>query len=186
MENIFPLEVRNAVEGIKSETRQRIVSELVLKGKVSYSDLKQRLNTKSKGSFNYHLSSLLNSGLVSNFIMKDNLKDYTSYYEISEFGKSFINSLLASTTYMVPKEELEFNDLQPSQTQYQTDTLMKYFEDELSLDYLGITLDELREDETILQTIGEMSFIPTQTQASARETMQHYSRQNVPLKQIMS
>lgn len=107
MENLFPDEIKAAINGVKSEARQKIISELMTKGQASYSQLKDELQTKSKGSFNYHLSALLDSGLVTNYIQgkeKDET-DYLSYYEISNFGKSFINSLFASLTYMVPKVE---------------------------------------------------------------------------------
>jgi len=129
MENHFPDEIKRAIDGIKSESRQKIISELMTKGQASYSELKNELNPKSKGSFNYHLGSLLESGLVTNYIQGHEDSDYLSYYEISNFGKSFINSLFASLTYMVPKKEvMPMLDIRPVQRELSelttlTDTL---------------------------------------------------------------
>lgn len=98
MENVFPEEIRNGISGLGSEVRQKIVSYLMLNGEAPYSTLKEKLDL-SKGNINYHLGALMKSGLVMNYIKPEkSVDEYNSYYKISDFGKSFINSLFMSLT----------------------------------------------------------------------------------------
>lgn len=112
MENLFPSEIRKAVASIDNEERQKILSYLILHGSSGYSELKNDLDL-TKGNMNYHLNSLVTGGLLSHFVESDQVRtqNYTSFYEISEFGKSFINSVMSS---LYPQEERAMSNELPN------------------------------------------------------------------------
>lgn len=82
------------IEALASDERRRIIIDLHETGSLSYSKIRERIEL-SKGTLNYHLKKLLSAGLVRNYI-DDHTEPYSSYYEVSEFGVSIIDNLLAS------------------------------------------------------------------------------------------
>jgi DNA-binding transcriptional ArsR family regulator len=82
------------VEALASNERRRILIELEEKMRLSYSEILQRTG-QSKGALNYHLKQLAAAGMIRNFI-DGNMEPYSSYYEVSEFGRNLIENLLDS------------------------------------------------------------------------------------------
>ena len=91
-ELVFPPEIKRALEALGNENRQKIILNLIKKGKLSFSDLLKITNLNSS-TLNFHLRELMKGSLINNFYKKsENQKDY-SYYEITSFGKDFLKSL---------------------------------------------------------------------------------------------
>jgi len=112
MENIFPDEIKKAITSLDNEARQKILSYLILHGKEGYSNLKTKVEL-TNGNINYHLNTLEEGGLIENMIsseLKQN-NQVGSYYQISEFGKQFINSLYKSLESTRIQTFIERNDL---------------------------------------------------------------------------
>lgn len=99
--NIFPEEVRRALDCIADESRQKIISALINEHEFAYTELKNSLEL-TKGNMNHHLSELLKAGLISKYLKGKSEKPYESYYSLSDFGRDFVVGTL--------------NALKPSQT----------------------------------------------------------------------
>ena len=82
------------IEALASDERRRILIELEEKRRLSYSEILQRTGL-SKGTLNYHLKQLATAGMTRNFI-DDRIEPYSSYYEVSEFGRNLIENFLDS------------------------------------------------------------------------------------------
>jgi len=82
------------IEALASDDRRRIIIDLHETGSLSYSKIRERTGL-SKGTLNYHLKKLSSAGMIRNHI-HDEVQPYSSYYEVSEFGASIIDNLLAS------------------------------------------------------------------------------------------
>jgi DNA-binding transcriptional ArsR family regulator len=82
------------IEALASDVRRRILIELEEKRRLSYSEILLRTGL-SKGALNYHLKTLASAGMTRNFI-DNQIEPYSSYYEVSEFGRNLIESLLDS------------------------------------------------------------------------------------------
>jgi DNA-binding transcriptional ArsR family regulator len=93
------------IEALASDERRRILIELEEKGSLSYSEILQRTEL-SKGTLNYHLKLLAAAGMTRNFI-QDEFGPYSSYYEISEFGRNVIENLLDS--FRPPSQHIRYN-----------------------------------------------------------------------------
>ena len=91
----FPNPVVAVIEALDSSERRQILVELEEKGSLSYSEILQRTGL-SKGTLNYHLKKLATAGMTRNFIQAENVEHYSSYYEVSEFGRNVIENLLES------------------------------------------------------------------------------------------
>jgi len=83
------------IEALDSEQRRRILIDLEEAGSLSYSEILQRTGL-DKGTLNYHLKKLVAAGLVRNFLRERGASFYTSYYEVSEFGRHLIEGLLSA------------------------------------------------------------------------------------------
>ncbi|MCH7560658.1 MAG: transcriptional regulator [Thaumarchaeota archaeon] len=91
--NTFPKELRELIRGTHSDLRQEILSYLMKNQPSTYTSIKDDIKP-SKGNFNYHLSTLIEAGLLIRQIKKGSKKDdYNTYYSISNLGKYFINNL---------------------------------------------------------------------------------------------
>lgn len=97
MENIFPDEIKKAITSLDNDVRQRILSYLILHGREGYSNLKTKVEL-TNGNINYHLNTLEEGGVIENIISSELQQNNQvgSYYQISEFGKEFINALYKS------------------------------------------------------------------------------------------
>jgi len=92
----FAKPIVTAIEALDSEQRRRILIDLEEAGSLSYSEILQRTGL-NKGTLNYHLKKkLVASGLVRNFLREQGAPFYTSYYEVSEFGRRLIEGLLSA------------------------------------------------------------------------------------------
>ena len=95
MKNIFPDELRRAIHGCDDEIRQGILTHLILNKKTTYSQIKGSLEL-TNGNLNHHLNLLMNGDLITKYNQKlDDSSDY-SYYEITAYGKTFVNNLFES------------------------------------------------------------------------------------------
>jgi len=102
--NIFPEEVKRALDSIADESRQKILSTLIREYEFAYTELKNSLEL-TKGNLNHHLSELLKAGLISKCLKGKSEKPFESYYSLSDFGRDFIvgtlNALKPSTSELV-------------------------------------------------------------------------------------
>jgi DNA-binding transcriptional ArsR family regulator len=89
----IPAEVKRAVKALDNPIRWKIVELLRAKKELSYTELTRSLDVK-KGQLTYHINKLLKGAVVQNY-SKDGLESkFESFYEISHFGESFVDSLL--------------------------------------------------------------------------------------------
>jgi len=103
---MFPEELKNAISAINHNIRWRIVELIKENGRMAYTELYMRLGVR-KGSLNYHLDALMESGLLDNYASKEFGSQYNSYYEFSRFGKDFVEGILSSiviTQFAIAKE----------------------------------------------------------------------------------
>lgn len=92
----FPTEIKRAIHGLDNEQRWRILEVLIKGDELPYTHIHNKLGLKKKGLTTYHLNELSKAGIIQNF-SKDEIRDrYSSYYEVSPFGKDLINGLLES------------------------------------------------------------------------------------------
>lgn len=89
----FAKPVVTMIEALNSEQRRRILIELEEAGSLSYSEILQRTRL-DKGTLNYHLKNLVAAAMIRNFLVDRQVSPYTSYYEVSELGRRFIEGLL--------------------------------------------------------------------------------------------
>lgn len=97
--NLVPLELTRAVEGLDSPIRWKIVDLLMQNARLSYTQIQQSLEV-SNADLNYHLQKLLRGALVQQFAIEGSVERYSSYYQISPFGRQLLQTLLVS---LVPK-----------------------------------------------------------------------------------
>ena len=93
----IPLEIRNAIKALCSETRQAILGFLLNEGAKSFTEISKNLKI-SKSKLNHHLKTLMRYGMIYNFYNKNEFKDKYSFYETSKLGKTIINNLINSIT----------------------------------------------------------------------------------------
>ena len=89
----FAQPIVTMIEALNSEQRRYILIELEEAGSLSYSEILQRTRL-DKGTLNYHLKNLVAAAMVRNFLVDKQVSPYTSYYEVSELGRRFIQGLL--------------------------------------------------------------------------------------------
>lgn len=117
--NTFPKELRELIRGTHSDLRQEILSYLMENQPSTYTSIKNDLKP-SKGNFNYHLSTLIEAGLLIRQIEKGSKKDeYNAYYSISTLGKYFINNLFHTLQpeSQLPKDTFERSLIEEPQSQ---------------------------------------------------------------------
>ncbi len=114
----IPLEIRNAIKALCSETRQAILGFLLNEGAKSFTEISKNLKI-SKSKLNHHLKTLMRYGMIYNFYNKNEFKDKYSYYETSKLGKTIINNLINSITPLTfgkiekfPIDELSVSSIQ--------------------------------------------------------------------------
>ena len=88
----FPEEIIISIKTLNGETRRKLVLSLLDKDARSYSQIKNEFNIK-KGTLNHHLLRLVSAGLIRNFTRKVPESQYTSFYELTDFGRKFIGGL---------------------------------------------------------------------------------------------
>ena len=89
----FLPEVRQAIKALDHRARLAIVSVLEEHEELSFSELKELLKLSNSDLY-YHLQCLMKAGILKSYYKeKIDISPYTSYYKLTEFGKSFIASL---------------------------------------------------------------------------------------------
>ncbi|MFX1429157.1 MAG: winged helix-turn-helix domain-containing protein [Promethearchaeota archaeon] len=91
-EIIFPPEIKKALEALGNENRQKIISNLVKKEKLAFSDL-LKITKLNSSTLNFHLRELMKGSLITNFYKKSETQKNYSYYELTSFGRDFLKSL---------------------------------------------------------------------------------------------
>lgn len=92
----FPYALKNAIKGLDNDLRLKIVEYLVENGETSYSKILKVLEIKNKGKLTFHLRELSKSGVIDRFELLGTKTDEKSFYNISPFGRSVVNSLMSS------------------------------------------------------------------------------------------
>ena len=89
----FLPEVKQAIKALDHEVRLAVVSALEQHGDLSFSELRRLLKI-SKSDFYYHLKQLMMGGIIKSYSReKMEISPYTSYYGLTELGKSFTTAL---------------------------------------------------------------------------------------------
>lgn len=91
----FPEPISSMIEALDSDIRRKILIYIEMKKALAYSDLIKILDL-GKGSLNYHLKILISSGLIRNYVEKNNETGYSSYYEVSQLGRAVIDGLFSA------------------------------------------------------------------------------------------
>lgn len=94
----MPIELRRAIEALSDEVRLGIFFTLFKYGEMSFSQIREKLEipTKSSGYLSYHLKKLEKSALIKNDYSKKSEVIGYSFYDVTEFGESFIDGLMKS------------------------------------------------------------------------------------------
>jgi len=89
----FPPEIKRALDALGQEKRRKIISFIINKKKMSFSDLVEDTNLNSS-TLNFHLKKLMKASLINNYYSKSvNPGRKYSYYKLSDFGKDFCKAL---------------------------------------------------------------------------------------------
>jgi predicted transcriptional regulator len=90
----IPYELSQAIEGLDSPVRLRIVEALLDSTKLSYSEIRN-LMALENNDLTYHLRILVKSGLVRQFA-QESFERYRSYYDLSPFAWSLLQNMMRS------------------------------------------------------------------------------------------
>jgi len=175
MTNLFPNEIRRAINSINNDVRQELLSYLINKGEATYSKLKDELDA-TKGNLNYHLNSLVEGGLLMNYV-KSTKDDpaHNSYYRISNFGKSFINALFNSLTPKPYTESISIPRLEQSMELEATTTGKTQSISVPPPVFLSLSIEDIAQSQRQLQSIEE--FFKLQTSFSLFDfSLQKYKK----------
>jgi len=91
----FPEELILPIKALSDKTRRKLVLALLDSKEFSYTQLQTGFNIK-RGTLNHHLHSLVSAGLIRNFNKLLPVSQYSSYYQITNFGYRFVEGLLQS------------------------------------------------------------------------------------------
>ncbi len=100
--NEIPVELKKGINGLDHKVRQAILVLLIHNHSLSFTELAKLLGL-SKGALSHHLGKLQNSALVRNYSKSDFVGPYDSYYSLSKFGESLVDSLTRSVQPSSPK-----------------------------------------------------------------------------------
>lgn len=99
---LFPYEIRVAVDAFASERQQALVATLLEDGPLSFSELQHAMGgPEDEEMHQYKLSQALDplqeAGLVAKRSNDGTVSDrYDAYYEVTEYGSRFVHCLLES------------------------------------------------------------------------------------------
>lgn len=97
----FLPEVKQAISALDHKVRLAVVAALEQHGDLSFTEL-MKLLAIEKSAFYYHLKQLMMAGIIKSYSKeKTEISPYTSYYSLTELGKSFmtvLSSALLPTT----------------------------------------------------------------------------------------
>lgn len=92
-ESNFPPEIGRALNALGQENRRKIISLIVNKKRMCFSDLVESTNLTTS-TLNFHLKELMKASLINNYYSKsENPGRKYSYYELTDFGKDFCKAL---------------------------------------------------------------------------------------------
>lgn len=103
---IVPEEVKEAVSALSHRTRWRIVDSFLENDSLSYTELLLRLKVR-KGTLTHHLNRLMESGLIDNYSGRDFGDPFSSYYQLSPFGKDLVTGILSSVQFKIIPRQVE-------------------------------------------------------------------------------
>jgi DNA-binding HxlR family transcriptional regulator len=92
---IIPEDVKTAVSALSHQIRWRIIELIQEHEKLSYTEMLQRLAIH-KGSLTHHLNRLMEAGMIDNYSEDGFFGPFSSYYQLSPFGKDLLMGLLSS------------------------------------------------------------------------------------------
>ncbi|GEM_PF-5488574 len=95
---IFPEEIRDAIKAIDNKKRQAIIGVLLLKGELSFAELRDLLGLKNNVMWP-HLRALEKGGLIENVMKRGFTDRRRSFYRISPFGQRFVKALFESFSF---------------------------------------------------------------------------------------
>lgn len=99
----FPTELKLALKGLDNENRQKILLALLSHAKLSFADIQKTADIK-KTLVPNHLDVLIKNLLVEHFYEHQLGEKKYSYYQLSEYGKSLLETLLSSLKMTVVTE----------------------------------------------------------------------------------
>jgi DNA-binding HxlR family transcriptional regulator len=88
----IPLEARRAIDGLANETRQAITMALYEHGKLRFRDFQSML-ALSKPDLAFHLSRLLQAGLITRTQRDFPAEEIHAYYSLSELGQGLLRGI---------------------------------------------------------------------------------------------
>ncbi len=101
--SLFPEELRDAVKAFDNKIRQAIISALLMKGELSFTELRNLLKL-SNSRIAPHLDTLVSGALIENFIREGRIERKYSFYRPSPYGQKFVKSLIDSI--MLPEKAM--------------------------------------------------------------------------------
>ena len=97
----IPVEIRRAIRALGDDSRLLIVTALMKRGELSFSQLLEGIGGNSS-TLTHHLRVLIEACLIRNFYAKKQGVDEYSFYDISGFGALFVKNLF-HTLDVIPK-----------------------------------------------------------------------------------
>lgn len=102
---MFPKEIKEAVSALGYNVRWSIIELIQKNEEMAYTELLRTLNIR-KGSLTHHLNRLMETGIIDNYSKEEFGGPYSSYYQLSRFGKDLVTGLLSSIQFpLVVKEK---------------------------------------------------------------------------------
>ena len=106
----FPEEIVRPIKALSDENRRRIIIALTKKEEVSYSEILKQFNL-AKGTLTHHLHELISAGLIRNFTKAIPESRHKSYYQLTDFGCRFIDSLYYTLAQRPVSRPITFNSI---------------------------------------------------------------------------
>lgn len=91
----FPSEIRRGIEGIDGDLQFATTYLLIENGRMSFSELKEELDVHQQTLSNA-LSKMQKGSLITQIDVQSIDERYNSFYEVTSFGYSFVDSLFES------------------------------------------------------------------------------------------
>lgn len=109
----IPIEIKKAVKAFGHDIRCAIVVDLIQKGELTFTQLKNDLNIDS-GLLNNHLGILMDGAIVEHYYRHELGNEQYSYYGLTLFGKDFLQGILEPLREVhLPSEHLIVTELSP-------------------------------------------------------------------------
>lgn len=86
---------------LSSDTRFAIINLLLLRGKLTFTDLKEELGI-GKAALSFHLKPLVKAGAVKHFFEHEFLNERYSFYDLTQIGRNLADSFAEAFNPPVP------------------------------------------------------------------------------------